>query len=119
MNDIQASRRGFFGSLAAISASVADGLTLPRSDQVAKAAPRAIAVQNTLAKMIAECEPTSITMEQHVDGHQRAVVEYLYCQGRKAKDAFNVRQYTNRMRPISVKLTAQVGDIPRVTVEWA
>jgi hypothetical protein len=112
-------RRGFLSSLAAISASIAGGLTLPRADQVAKAPPRAIAVQNTLAKMLAECEPTSISVEHSISEHSRAVVEYLYVPGRKATDLANVKQYTNNMRPISVKVTHCTGELARVTVEWA
>jgi hypothetical protein len=47
-------------------------------------------------------------------------VEYIHSpDSKKSGDTLMVDSYTKNMRPISVQLSHKVGDLPRVTAEWA
>jgi hypothetical protein len=113
-------RRGFLGSLAAITAAVASGLKLPKGAEVAAALPKAVAVQNQLLDLIKDCHALSIESHCYINGPMTFTVEYIHSpDSKKSGDTLMVETYTKNMRPISVQLSHKVGDLPRVTVEWA
>ena len=113
-------RRGFLGSLAAITTAVASGLKLPKGAEVAVAPPRAVAVQNKLLDLLKDCHALSIESHSYIDGPMTFTVEYIHSpESKKSGDTLMVDSYTKNLRPISVQLSHRVGDLPRVTVEWA
>jgi hypothetical protein len=113
-------RRGFLGSLAAITTAVASGLKLPAGAEVAVAPPRAVAMQNKLLDLLKDCHALSIESHNYLDGPTTFTVEYVHCpESKKRQDTLMVESYTRNMRPINVQLSHKVGELPRVTVEWA
>ena len=113
-------RRGFLGSLMAVTTAIASGVKLPTSREVATAAPKAIETQNTLLSIIEECLATRIECHQSYDGPVTYEVEYIHCPGsKKTEETLMIDGYTKHMKPVSVHFTQMVGELTRVTVEWA
>lgn len=115
-------RRGFLGSLMAVTAAIASGVKLPTGAEVAtgKALPKPLAVQNDLLAMLKECHVISISCHQTYDGPMQTEVEYVHAPGgKKGEDTLMVESYTKSMRPINVRYAMTTGELMRVTVTWA
>lgn len=113
-------RRGFLGSLMAVTAAVASGVKLPAGKELAAAPPKAVRVQNDLLSLLKDCVPTSISANHSLHSSMTYEVEYLHCPGsKKTEDALMVESYTKGMRPVSVSFIHSAGNLPRLTVEWA
>lgn len=113
-------RRGFLGSLMAVTTAIASGVKLPTSREVATAAPKAIETQNTLLSILDECLATRIECHQSYDGTVTYEVEYVHIPGSKrTEETLIIDQYTKGMKPVNVQFSQMVGDLPRLTVEWA
>ena len=114
-------RRGFLGSLMAVTTAIASGLKLPTGAEVAtgKALPKPLAVQNDLLAMLKECHVISITGECVYDGPMQYEVEYVHAPGgKKGEDTLMVDGYTKGMRPVDVRYAMTAGELMRVTVTW-
>jgi hypothetical protein len=115
-------RRGFLGSLVAVTTAIASGLKLPTGAEVAtgKAMPKPLAVQNDLLAILEECHVTSITQECTYDGPMQYEVEYIHAPGggKKQEHTLLVDKYTNGMRPVDVRYAIAAGEVMRVTVTW-
>lgn len=116
-------RRGFLGSITAITTALAGGLKLPSGAEVAsgKAPQRPLRMQNDLLRTLKECEPISIEGHATYDGPMIYVVEYVHCPGHKKKSehALAVDGYTKGMRPIGVEKRLTAGELLRIKVTWA
>lgn len=113
-------RRGFLGSLMAVTTAIAGGVKLPAGKEVVKAAPKAIRIQNDLLGLLKECVPLSISANHSIDCPMTYEIEYLHSPGCKKNDtALMIDRYTNGMRPVSVRFSHNASELPRVTVEWA
>ncbi len=113
-------RRGFLGSLMAVTTAIASGVKLPTSREIAVATPKAIETQNTLLSILDECLATSIECHQNYDGTMTYEVEYIHCPGSKRpEETLMIDGYTKSMKPVSVHFVQMVGELTRVTVEWA
>jgi hypothetical protein len=115
-------RRGFLGSLMAVTTAIASGVKLPTGAEVAtgKALPKPLAVQNDLLAMLEECHVISISCHQTYDGPMHYEVEYIHAPGgKKGEDTLMVDGYTKDMRPIDVSYKMTAGELMRVTVIWA
>lgn len=113
-------RRGFLGSLMAVTATIASGVKLPSSKQLSVATPKQLNTSMALLSILNECVPTSITAHASLDNPMVYEVEYLHCPGSKVCDeALLVNSYTKNLRPISVQFTQAAGELTRLTVEWA
>lgn len=112
-------RRGFLGSLMAVTAAVASGVKLPSSGQLASAPRKAVAVQNNLIEMLKECNAVSISSNMSIDGPMTYEVEYIHCPGSKKHEHTEmIDGYTKGMRPVTVDFTSRAGDLTRLTVVW-
>jgi hypothetical protein len=112
-------RRGFLGSLMAITGVVATGVKLPAGREVAKATPKAVALSNDLMSILKECN--AVRIEQHMSLHRPLSyeVEYIHCPGsRKCEYTVELEKYTKGMRPVTVNVSQAVNELTRVTVEW-
>jgi hypothetical protein len=104
----------------AVTTAIASGVKLPTSREVATAAPKAIETQNTLLSIIDECLATQIVCHQSYDGPVTYEVEYIHCPGsKKTEETLMIDGYTKHMKPVSVHFTQMVGELSRLTVEWA
>jgi len=115
-------RRGFLGSLMAVTTAIASGVKLPTGTEVAtgKALPKPLAVQNDLLSMLKECHVTSISCHQTYDGLMHCEVEYVHAPGGKnGDDTLMVETYTKKLRPINVSYAVTAGELMRITVTWA
>ena len=115
-------RRGFLGSLMAVTTAIASGVKLPTGAEVAtgKALPKPLAVQNDLLAMLKECHVTSITKECTYEGPMHYEVEYIHAPGgKKGEDTLMVETYTKKLRPVNVSYAMTAGELMRVTVTWA
>ena len=115
-------RRGFLGSLMAVTTAIASGVKLPTGAEVAtgKAQPKPLAVQNDLLTMLKDCHVTSISCHQTYDGPMHCEVEYIHAPGgTKGEDTLMVETYTKKLRPINVSYAVTAGELMRVTVIWA
>lgn len=113
-------RRGFLGSLMAVTTAIASGVKLPKGAEVAVAPPRAVAVQNKLLDLLKDCHAISIESFSFIDRPMMYSVEYIHCPGsKKSSDTLMVDNYTKDLRPVSVQLSHKVGELPRVKVTWA
>lgn len=113
-------RRGFIGSLMAVTTAIASGVKLPSSREVASAAPKAVATQDTLLKLLDECVAVSVSTEYAYDGPMICEVEYLHSPGiKKNAETLMIDGYTKNMRPVNVQFAHAAGDLPRLTVRWA
>jgi hypothetical protein len=115
-------RRGFLGSLMAVTTAIASGVKLPTGAEVAagKALPKPLAVQNDLLAMLKECHVISISCHQTYDGPMQYEVEYVHAPGgKKGEDTLMVETYTKKLRPINVSYAVTAGELMRVTVTWA
>lgn len=113
-------RRGFLGSLMAVTTAIAGGVKLPSGKEVAKAAPKAIRVQNDLLGLLKDCVPTRIEANLSINGPMTYTIEYLHAPGSKKTDTcLMIDGYTQGMRPVSVMFSHSVAELPRITVEWA
>lgn len=113
-------RRGFLGSLLAVTTAVASGVKLPAGREVARATPKALAVQSQLMKMLEECAVTSVSAQHDIDGPMIYEIEYVHFPGRSKPDETRrlIDGYTKNMRPVSVRFTESAGELARVTVQW-
>lgn len=112
-------RRGFLGSLMAVSAAVAAGVRLPSGKEVATAAPKAVAASDRLVAMLADCEVVSVTMENSIHAPPRYEVEYIHVPGEKRSEAARFLDgYTAKMRPVSFSFYEAAGQLTRVNVVW-
>jgi hypothetical protein len=113
-------RRGFLGSLMAVTTAIASGVKLPSSREIAVAAPKAVAVQNNILDLLKDCHAISIESFCFVDKPTMFAVEYLHCPGsKKDSNTLMVDQYTKGLSPVTVHLSSKVGELPRVNVTWA
>lgn len=115
-------RRGFLGSLMAVTTAIASGVKLPTGAEVAtgKALPRPLAVQNDLLAMLKECHVISISCHQTYDGPMQYEVEYVHTPGgKKGEDTLMVESRTKNLRPVNVSYRQTAGELMRVTVIWA
>lgn len=113
-------RRGFLHSLMAVTAAIASGVQLPSSKQLSVATPKQLNTSLAMLNLLNECVPLSISAHASIDNPMTYEVEYLHCPGRKLNaDALLVDSYTKNLRPISVSFSQAVGELTRLTVEWA
>ena len=115
-------RRGFLGSLMAVTTAIASGVKLPTGAEVesGKAMPKPLAVQNDLLAMLKECHVIAITQECTYDGPMQCEVEYIHAPGggKKHKHTLMVDEYTRGMRPVDVRYAITAGGVRTVTVTW-
>lgn len=112
-------RRGFLGSIMAVSAAVAAGVKLPSGKQVATAAPKAVAVSDRLVELLKECQAVSVTMENGIDQPPTYEIEYIHTPGSKKNDTQRmIEGYTAKMRPVRFSCHETVGELTRVNVVW-
>lgn len=112
-------RRGFLGSLIAVTAAVASGVKLPTGREVAKAAPKSLAISNKLVAMLKECQVVSIASNMEIDRPVTYDVEYVHFPGtKKNADTQMVDEYTKGMRPVSVSFREAAGELTQLTVVW-
>ena len=112
-------RRGFLGSLMAITGAVATGVKLPAGREVAKATPKAVTLSNDLMAILRECNVISIASNMSLDRPLSYEVEYIHCPGgKKCEYTVELENYTKGMRPVTVKFSQAVNELTRVTVEW-
>lgn len=114
-------RRGFLGSLMAVTTAIASGVKLPSSREIVNAPAKALATQNTLLRLLDECVAVSVSTECHfAEGPMIYEVEYLHSPGiKKNADTLMIDGYTKNMRPVDVQYGFRAGDLPRLTVRWA
>lgn len=115
-------RRGFLGSLLAVTGAVASGVKLPSSKAVATATRQAIETQNTLIRLLKECAVVAVSTNCAIDGPLTYDVEYIHTPGHTRKrtgDEELVCAYTDKMRPVSVQFSRRAGELTRLTVTWA
>lgn len=113
-------RRGFLGSLMAVTTAIAGGVKLPSSTQVSRAAPLALKTQNELMAILKECVAMSVSANSSASGPLTYTVEYVHLpKAKKTDDALVIDGYTKNLRPVSVQFFHGAGELPRVTVEWA
>lgn len=112
-------RRGFLGSIMAVTAAVASGVNLPSGKEIAKATPKAIGFSNQLMGILKDCQVISIASNMRRDAPVSYEVEYIHCPGgRTTEETGLIAEYTKAMRPISVRFTQEAGGLTRLTVEW-
>ena len=112
-------RRGFLGGLMAVTAAVASGVKLPSGSEVAKAAPKALAVSDRLMAMLKDCNVVSISTNMSLDAPMTYDVEYIHVPGsKKSQDTTMIDGYTKGMRPVSVAFDESAGNVTRIRVEW-
>lgn len=112
-------RRGFLGSLMAVTTAVASGVKLPAGKEVAKAAPKAVGVSDRLVAMLKNCNVVSVSSNMSADRPVSYTVEYVHVPGlKKSQDTQMIDGYTKGMRPVSVVFSERAGDLTRLTVEW-
>lgn len=114
-------RRGFLGSLMAVTAAVASGVKLPSGREVIKATPKALSVSNSLMAMLKDCRVVSIASNMSIDRLLTYEVEYIHYPGgggKKTEEEEMIAEYTKAMRPINVRFTQAAGDLTRLNVEW-
>lgn len=112
-------RRGFLGSLIAVTTAVASGVRLPAGKEVAKAAPKALAVSDKLMAMLKDCRVISISSHMELDRPLTYEVEYIHYAGAtKDKDTQMIDEYTKNMRPVSVSFREAVGELTKLNVVW-
>lgn len=112
-------RRGFLGSLMAVTGAIASGVKLPSGGEAFKASPRAIRTSDSLMRMLKDCHVTSIATNMAIDRPLSYTVEYIHCPGsKKSPDTRMIDGHTTRMRPISVQFTEKAGELTRLRVEW-
>lgn len=112
-------RRGFLGSLMAITGAVATGVRLPAGREVAKATPKAVTLSNDLMAILKECNVISISSNMGLDSPLTYEVKYVHCPGsKKCEYTTDLEKYTRGMRPVSVRFSQAVNELTRVTVEW-
>lgn len=112
-------RRGFLGGLMAVTAAVASGVKLPSGKEVAKAAPKALAVSDKLMAMLKDCNVVSIASNMSLDRPLTYDVEYIHLPGsKKHEHSAMIDGYTKGMRPVSVQFEESVGAVTRIRVEW-
>lgn len=113
-------RRGFLGTLTAITTAIATGVKLPAGREVAKAAPKAVETQGWLVEMLKDCHVRSIEGMATLDGPMRYVVEYVHAPGSKKQEhSLIVDTYTQGMRPVTVQYSVREYGHVYLTVEWA
>lgn len=112
-------RRGFLGTLTAITTAIATGVKLPAGREVAKAAPKAVETQGWLVEMLKDCHVRSIESMATLDGPMRHTVEYIHAPGSKRQEhSLTVDKYTKGMRPVSVDYSIREYGNVYLTVEW-
>ena len=112
-------RRGFLGSLLAVTAAVASGVKLPSGKEVAKASPKALAVSDRLMAMLKDCNAVSITSNMRLDAPHNYEIEYIHVPGsKKHEHTTMIDEYTKGMRPVSVEFDEAVGNATRIRVVW-
>ena len=114
-------RRGFLGSLMAVTTAIASGVKLPSSREVVNAPAKSLATQDTLLKLLDECVAVSVSAECHfAEGPMIYEVEYLHSPGiKKSAETLMIDGYTKNMRPVNVQFRHTAGDLSRLTVRWA
>jgi len=113
-------RRGFLGSLMAVTAAVGSGVKLPAGREVARATPKALATQNELLVLLERCNAMSIEGHATIADGMRYVVEYVHHDNAKPNDIDRqIAGYTKSMRPVDVRYSVRAGELMHVTVEWA
>lgn len=116
-------RRGFLGSLMAVTTAIASGVKLPTGAEVAtgKALPKPLAVQNDLLAMLKECHVTSVSVCSSYDRPVEVEVDYVHCPGggKRSEDTLMVESHTKNLRPVNVSYRQTAGELMRVTVIWA
>lgn len=112
-------RRGFLGSLMAVTAAVAAGVKLPSGKELATAPAKAISVQDKLLAMLKHCNAVSISTNMSLDGPLSYEVEYIHVPGAQKHDhTKEIDRYTDKMRPVTVSVRQCAGDVTRLTVVW-
>lgn len=112
-------RRGFLGSLMAVTTAIASGVKLPAGKELAAAPPKAVSVQNNLLSLLKDCVPVSISANHGLDTAMTYEIEYLHSPGSKKDDtALMIDGYTHGMRPVSVNFVQAAGELAKLTVEW-
>lgn len=112
-------RRGFLGSLIAVTTAVASGVRLPSGREVAKAAPKAVAISDKLMEMLKECRVVSISSNMEMDRPLTYEVEYFHLPGtKKDDDTKMIDEYTKNMRPVSVSFREAAGELTKLNVVW-
>lgn len=112
-------RRGFLGSLMAVTTAVASGVKLPSGKEIAKATPKALSVQSDLLGLLKECNVISIASNAGVYGPATYEVEYLHCPSSKKNEyTHDIEKYTQGMRPVQIRFSHAAGELIRITVEW-
>lgn len=114
-------RRGFLGSLMAVTSAVASGVKLPSGKEVIKATPKALSVSNSLMAMLKDCRVIRIASNMSIERPLTYEVEYIHYPGgggKKTEEEEMIAEYTKAMRPINVRFTQDIGDLTRLNVEW-
>lgn len=112
-------RRGFLGSLMAVTTAIASGVKLPAGRELAAAPRTAVRVQNDLLALLNDCVPLSIEATHSISGPMTYTIEYLHSPGHKVNETTAmIDSYTKHMRPVSVQFLQKAGDLTKLTVEW-
>lgn len=112
-------RRGFLGSLIAVTTAVATGVKLPPGKEIARAPRPSRVLSDKVVAMLKECRVVSIASNMSLDRPVSYTVEYLHFPGtKKDKDTRMIDSYTAGMRPVSVSFEERAGELTKLTVEW-
>lgn len=119
--DLQVARRTFIGSLMAVTAALASGVTMPASRQTRGASAVALQTQSRVYALLEECGMTSLASATVGDGLLGYRVEYVHLPNRSgpSDEEKMIVSHLKGMRPVNVRFHASAGQLTTLTVEWA
>lgn len=113
--DLPVARRTFLGSLMAVTATLAGGVTMPASRQARGASAVALQTQSKVYSL------TSLSSTLVGDGLLGYRAEYIHLPNRSgpSDEEKMIASHLKGMRPVSVRFHASAGQLTTLTVEWA